>query len=57
MSVQATPLVATNGSAVAGVNLEVATIPAGPNGRYNWIGNLMRQLHEALRELGFDKAL
>ncbi len=29
----------------------------GSDGMYNRIGNLTRQLHEALRELGFDKAL
>ena len=57
ISAQATPLVATNGTAVADVNLECATTPVGPDGMYNRIGNLTRQLHEALRELGFDKAL
>jgi len=30
---------------------------AGSDGMYNRIGTLTRQLHEALRELGFDKAL
>ncbi len=38
-------------------NADVVDAPIGSDGMYNRIGTLTRQLHEALRELGFDKAL
>ncbi|MFN0302503.1 MAG: protein phosphatase CheZ [Burkholderiales bacterium] len=57
MSAHAAPVVASNTAVVADVNSDDATAAVGPDGMYNRIGNLTRQLHEALRELGFDKAL
>ncbi len=57
MSAHSTPLVASNATAASDVNSEDATVIVEGDGMYNRIGNLTRQLHEALRELGFDKAL
>ncbi|MFM9885933.1 MAG: protein phosphatase CheZ [Burkholderiales bacterium] len=57
MSTHATQLVASNAPAAPDVNSADATATVGGDGMYNRIGVLTRQLHEALRELGFDKAL